>query len=338
MFELNQLYEALSTPSHAVIEDLAAIDGDITVLGVGGKLGPEMAIMARRALDKAGSAARVIGVARSLDAETEERLKHAGVTLVQADLLDDDALDALPEATGVVYLAGRKFGTSGQEAATWLVNTYLPGRVAQRYAGSHIVALSTGNVYPLVPVHSGGATEQTPPAPIGEYAASSLGRERVMSALCERTDTPLALLRLNYAVELRYGILLEVAQAVHDGVELDVTTGVVNVIWQGDVNTAALRALRLTDVPALTLNITGPETVSIRWLAHRFGGLFGREPRLVGEEAPTALLSNASAYHRLLGYPQITLEEAIEWTATWIGADGPTHGKPTHFSTRDGNF
>ena len=338
MRSLTELVDALSTPPPAVVDDLAGLDGDLVVLGAGGKIGPELAVMARRALDTAGSAATVTAVCRSLEPDTGRRMTEAGVRLHHADLLDEDALAGLPDAASVLYLVGRKFGTSGDEATTWLVNTYLPGRVAHRYAGSRMVAFSTGNVYPLVPVSSGGATENTTPAPVGEYAASSLGRERVMSAVCQASGTPLALLRLNYAVEMRYGVLLELATAVRDGHGIDLTTGVVNVIWQGDVNAATLRALSLADVPATVLNLTGPETVSVRWLAYRFGELLGREPRLVGEEAPTALLSNASRANQLLGYPTVPLAQVVEWTAGWVAAGGETHGKPTHFATRDGRF
>lgn len=333
-----ELQDVLAAPSPEVVDDMARLDGDVMLLGVAGKLGPELALMARRALDEAGRTARVIGVARNPAPDVARRLQEAGVELVRADLLDDAALTGLPDAANVVYLAGRKFGTAGGEHDTWALNAYLPGRVADRFRHSRIVAFSTGNVYPLVPVTSGGADESVAPQPIGEYAQSCLGRERVFEHFSHRYGTRTAIVRLNYAVELRYGVLLEIARAVHAGEPVDLRTGNVNVIWQGDVNTMTLRLLRHCSAPPLILNMAGPETVSVRWLAHRFGAAFGSAPHFTGGEEPTALLSNATAAHELLGYPSVPLRRLIDWTAEWVRAGGAVHGKDTHFQERDGRF
>lgn len=333
-----ELQDALATPSQDVVDDMARLDGDVMLLGVAGKLGPELALMARRALDKAGRTARVIGVARNPAPEPARRLEEAGVELVRADLMDDAALTGLPDAANVVYLAGRKFGTDGGEHHTWALNTYLPGRVADRFRDARIVAFSTGNVYPLVPVTSGGADESVAPQPVGEYAQSCLGRERVFEHFSHRYGTRTAVVRLNYAVELRYGVLLEIARAVHAGDPVDLRMGNVNVIWQGDVNAMTLRLLRRCSAPPLVLNMAGPETVSVRWLAHRFGEAFGCAPHFAGSEESTALLSNATAAHELLGYPSVPLRRLIGWTAEWVRAGGATHGKDTHFQERDGRF
>lgn len=338
MRTLTELQEALSTPSQEVVESLTRLDGDVMLLGVGGKLGPELALMARRALDKAGRRARVIGVARSADPGLAQRLRAAGVELIQADLLDDAALAGLPHARNIVYLAGRKFGTGGAEHQTWALNAYLPGQVAQRFRDSRIVAFSTGNVYPLVPVTSGGADEATPPDPVGEYAQSCLARERIFEHFSRRHSIPAAIVRLNYAVELRYGVLQEIACTVRRGEPVDLRMGNVNVIWQGDVNAATLRLFEHCASPPLVLNVAGPETASVRWIAERFGALFETPPTFTGAEEPTALLSNAARAHQMFGYPGVSLRTLIEWTAEWVRAGGDTHGKDTHFLQREGRF
>jgi nucleoside-diphosphate-sugar epimerase len=244
----------------------------------------------------------------------------------------------LPDAPHIIFMAAMKFGTTGAEHLTWAMNTYLPGRVAERYRSSRIVAFSTGNVYPLVPVASGGATEATPTAPVGEYAQSALGRERLFQYGSEAFGTPGVLLRLNYAAELRYGVLLDIGLKVFERRAVDLTMGMANVIWQGDANSACLQSLALCQSPPLVINLTGPESLSVRWVALEFGRHFGVEPKFVGEEAPTALLSNSARATRLFGYPTVTPSEMIEWTATWIGAGHGLFGKPTHFETRDGRF
>jgi len=328
----------LSKPSPRLVDDIGALDGDILVLGAGGKLGPSLVRLALRAVSAAGTRARVVAVSRFSEPGLADALRDDGADVIVADVADDASLAALPDAANVVFLVGAKFGTSGREHATWFTNAYLPGRVAQRFAGARVAALSTGNVYPLVPIAAGGCTEDDAPDPVGEYAMSCLGRERVFSHFAELHGTRLALLRLNYAVELRYGVLVDVARAVHAGQPIDVGMGHVNVVWQGYANEVTLRSLRHAACPPRVLNVTGPETVSIRRVATDLGRLLGREPTLVGAEADTALLSNASQCHRLFGYPDVTLAELVERTAGWVADDLPTLGKPTSFQTRDGRF
>ncbi len=333
-----ELEEVLSRPTPGLVEDLARLEGDLVILGVGGKMGPTLARMARRALDQAGSKAAVIGVARFSQPGLRDELDAAGVRTLSCDLLDREAVLRLPDAAGVVFMAGMKFGSTGAEARTWAMNAYMPGVVAERYRGARTVVFSTGNVYPLLPVTSGGATEEVPPAPIGEYAQSALGRERVFEFFSRECGTPTAIYRLNYAVELRYGILLDVAQRIWAGIPVQLTMGNVNVIWQGDANAAALRLLALAQSPPCVLNVTGPETASIRRAALRLGELLEREPILQGQEAETALLNNAAKCHRLFGYPTVPLDTILQWVAHWVQIEGPTLNKPTHYETRDGKF
>jgi len=238
----------------------------------------------------------------------------------------------------VILMHGRKVGSTGAESLTWAMNAYLPALIAERFRQSRIVAFSSGSVYPLVPVDSGGATEDTAPAPIGEYAQSVLARERIFEHFSRRHETPVTLLRLNYAIDLRYGVLLDIASAVFEGRRIDVTMGFVNVIWQGDANSVALRSLTHAQSPPWVINLAGPGTLSVRALANRFGEIFGKKPIIEGQEAPTALLSNARRCHRMFGAPAVTVEQMIEWTAQWIMSKGPTLSKPTHFESRDGRF
>jgi nucleoside-diphosphate-sugar epimerase len=335
---LNDLEEALSRPHAADIEWARRLDGDLLLLGVAGKMGPSLALRARRAIQAAAAGRRVIGAARFSNPAAREFLESHGVETISADLLDEAALAALPDAPNIIYMAARKFGSTGDEAYTWAMNTYLPGRVAERFRNSRIVAFSSGNVYPLVPVASGGATEQTPPDPVGEYAMSALGRERMFTHFSQRYGTPVAILRLNYAVEMRYGVLLDIGRKVFERQTIDLGMGNVNVIWQGDANSVCLRALEYCASPPFVLNLTGPETLSVRWIAERFGHHFGVEPQFSGQEAPTALLNNAARCHQIFGYPTVGPEDLIEATARWIGMGGPTLDKPTHFEVRDGRF
>ncbi len=335
MNTLTDLREALSAPSAAVVESLARTGGDIILLGVGGKIGPELAVMARRALDAAGSTAKVIGVARTVD-DALAPVAAAGVELIQADLLRD--LGRLPDAPRIVYLAGRKFGTAGAAHGTWALNTYLPGLVMERFAASRIVAFSTGNVYPLLPGHSGGADEDTPTGPVGEYAQSCLGRERIVEHFSHVNGTPAAIVRLNYAVELRYGVLIDLATALWRGEPVDVAMGSVNVIWQGDVNAMTLRLFEHCATPPLVLNLAGPETASVRWLAGQLARRLGVEAAFTGAEQPTALLSNASRAAQLFGYPTVGLHTLLDRTAHWVRTGGATHGKQTRFQERAGRF
>lgn len=338
MREIESLEQELLQPSDALVADMAALKGDIILLGVGGKMGPGMAKLARQAADRAGVKKRIIGVSRFSDAETQAALEVDGVETFAADLLNEDHLAALPDADNILYLAGNKFGTTGKEAFTWAMNAYLPGRVAERYKDSRIVAFSTGNVYPFSSVSQGGFSEEHPAGPVGEYGQSCLGRERVFQYFSDKYKIPTLIYRLNYAIDLRYGVLLEVARSVAEQKPIDLTAGFVNVIWQGDANEIAIRALRHCDVPAKILNVTGPETVSIKWLAEQFGLLLGKEPLFLNEAQHTALLSNASLAHQLFGYPRITLRQMIELTVAWIQQGGKTLNKPTHFQERNGKF
>lgn len=338
MHSVAELEDRLSQPREGLVDDLRKLDGDILVLGAGGKMGPSLVRLALRGVAAAGTGARVIAVSRFSEPGLADSLREAGAEVVAADVADDAALRALPDAPNVVYLVGTKFGTSGREHATWATNAYLPGRVASRYAGARVAALSTGNVYPLVPVVSGGCTERTPVGPVGEYAMSCLGRERVLAHFADRDGTAVALIRLNYAVETRYGVLVDIARAIVAGEPVDVTTGQVNLVWQGYANEVTLRSLRHAANPPFVLNVTGPELASVRQLAAALGERLGREPVIAGEEAATAALANAQRCHGLFGYPDVPLAELVDWTAAWVAADLPVHGKPTHFQTRDGRF
>jgi dTDP-4-dehydrorhamnose reductase len=334
------LEEYLSRPTAATVRALAELEGDLLILGAGGKLGLSLARMARRALDEGGKAdAKVIAVSRFGNPSTPARFRAVALETLSCDLLADGALEALPDAATIVYLVGMKFGSTSDPGLTWAMNTYLPGLVAQRYKHARIVALSTGNVYPLVDVRGGGSLESDPPSPVGEYAQSCLGRERLFTYSSCRVGTPVTLVRLNYANDLRYGVLVDIALRVARGEPVDVTTGHVNVIWQGDANAAILQSFRLCASPPAVLNVSGPEMASVRWLAIRLAELLGAPPpTFSGEESETALLSNCSKQFALFGYPSVPLGRLLEWTADWIKSGRPLLNKPTGFQTRDGTF
>ncbi|MCZ8531959.1 NAD-dependent epimerase/dehydratase family protein [Psychrobacillus psychrodurans] len=338
MKTVEELENLMTEPSDALVEDMRKIDGNLLILGIGGKMGPTLAMMAKRAIDKAGLDKKVIGVSRFSNGTLKEDLEKAGIETISTDLLDDEHLKLLPKEKNIIYMAGNKFGTTGNEHFTWAMNTYLPGRVAEHFKGSNIVAFSTGNVYPLVPLTSGGCDELHEVAPVGEYGQSSLGRERVFTYFSHKDNTPLAIFRLNYAIDMRYGVLLEIARSVNNGVPLDLSMGHVNVIWQGDANEYALRSLLIASSPPTILNVTGPETLPVRWLANEFGKLLGKTPIFDGVEKENALLNNASKAHKLFGYPRVSIREMIEWTADWVANDGETINKPTHFQERKGQF
>ena len=333
-----QLESRLSEPTNEVIAAVAALEGDILILGVGGKMGPTLAKQAKRAIELAGIDKKVVGVSRFSTQGLREDLHEAGIETIAADLLSEDCLQNLPDIHNVILMAGRKFGSTGNEHLTWVMNGYMPGRVAEKFRDSRLVVFSTGNVYPLTPVSHGGATERSPVAPIGEYAQSCLSRERICTYFSLQYGTPMAILRLNYAIDLRYGILLDIAEKVYTEESISLKMGNVNVIWQGDANAIVLRAFAHCQSPPLILNVTGPETVSVRSLASRFGTLFNKSPIFEGQEAETALLSNASQCHRLFGYPRVSLEQMIAWMAEWVRIGGTTLQKPTHFEVRDGKF
>ncbi|CAG4994055.1 hypothetical protein DYBT9275_01303 [Dyadobacter sp. CECT 9275] len=338
MKDITSYAEKLLSPSAALIEDIKKIKGDILILGAGGKIGPSIARLAKQAIDEAGMDTRVIGVSRFSEEGLAQQLNAEGIETIVANILDDSQLQDLPEVENVLYLAGTKFGTSNNEPYTWAMNTYLPGRVADKFRNSRIVVYSTGNVYPFTTVASGGATEELSADPVGEYGQSCLGRERLFQYFSSLYHTPLLIYRLNYAIDFHYGVLLEVAKSVLNGKPIDLRTGHVNVIWQGDANEMAIRSLLHCESPSKILNITGPETVSLRWLAGEFGRIFKAEPQFVHEEQPTALLSNAAESFRLFGYPRTTLKQMIEITANWLLEGGKTINKPTHFQERQGQF
>jgi len=301
-------------------------------------MGPGLARVAKQAIDKAGINKKIIGVARFSEPGLQEQLNSEGIETISADLLNEDDLQALPQEKNVLYLAGTKFGTTGKESLTWAMNSYLPGRVAQKFKNSRIVVFSTGNVYPLVPVVSGGATEDLPPEPIGEYAQSCLGRERIFQYFSLKNNTPVLIYRLNYANDVTYGVLHEIAKSVKENQPVDLSMGTASVIWQGDANEIAIRCLKHCSAPAKILNVTGPETVSLRWLAEQFGKMLGVTPEFINEERSTSFLSNAAESFRLFGYPKVTLKQMMEVILEWLNEGGKTLNKPTHFSERKGKY
>ena len=331
------LEDLLSEPTPKLLEMTRHGSGDLIVLGAGGKMGPTLARMARRAADAAGVGRRVIAVSRFGSATARQRLEAAGVETIACDLLDERAAMGLPDATDVVYMAGMKFGATGQAALTWAENCLIPAAVCRRYPSSRIVAFSTGNVYPLVPAGQ-GAREAHPAAPAGEYAMSCLGRERMFEYFSSRASTPVTIVRLNYACELRYGVLVDLARRVWADEPVDLTTGYFNVIWQGDANAMSLGALTCATVPPTILNVTGPEELRVRSVTKEFARRMDKRVTFTGVEAGDALLSDASRAFELFGRPHVDARQLIEWIADWIMRGGETLGKATRFEVRDGRF
>jgi nucleoside-diphosphate-sugar epimerase len=294
--------------------------------------------MARRASEAAGAKRRVIGVSRFSNEDVRRRLENWGVETIRCDLLDESAVEALPGAPNVVYMTGFKFGASGAAGMTWAVNCYVPALTARRFAGSRIVAFSTGNVYRMMPADSSGSVESDPPQPVGEYAMSTLGRERMLEYFSVKDRTPMALLRLNYATELRYGVLVDIAEKVRDGRPVDLSMSRVNVIWLGDANAMALAALAHAESPANVINLAGEEILSVRDIAEKLGRLMGKTVQFSGQESPTALLNNGQRGRQLLGQPRVNVDLMLRWTADWVARGGESLGKPTHFEVRDGQF
>jgi len=332
------LEDRLSTPLEGVGEALAAVDGDILLLGAGGKIGPSMATMARRALDSVGSDARVIAASRFSDVETRARLDSAGITTISADLSRPESYDDLPDAAAMFYLAAMKFGTTGQEHRTWWSNAAIPTMVSSRYRGVPSVVYSTGNVYPLTPLSYGGSVEGDTPEPLGEYAQSSLARERIFTAAAHAWQTPTTFFRLNYACEMRYGVIADIAAQIAAGEAVDVSMPAVNVVWQGDVNAWALRSLASAATPPHLLNATGPETVPVRRLAQWLATDMGMDLHISGEESGDALLSDASLCFEEYGYPTLPLRRLVRWVAHWVAGGGRQLGKSTKFEQRGGRY
>jgi nucleoside-diphosphate-sugar epimerase len=333
--DLDHLEDVMTTPTPELIAEFGQLSGDLIILGVGGKIGPTLARLAKRT----APAKRVIGVARFSEAGLREKFAAQGVECIEADLLDRTQVEALPKLPNVIFMAGRKFGSSGREDLTWAMNAHVPAIVAEAFADSRIVAYSTGCVYPYVDVRHGGATESTPTTPPpGAYANSCVAREAMFQYFSRTRGTPGRIIRLNYAIDMRYGVLHDVATRVQAGETIDLSTGHVNVIWQGDANAMVLRALGHCTVPSSPLNVSGPETVSVRALAEALGQRLGKAPVFAGAEAPDAWLVNATAAMRLFGYPRVPLARLIDWTADWVARGLPSLGKPTGFGTRDGTF
>ena len=335
---IDDLDERLSRPSPQLIEFLGRLQGDILILGVGGKMGPSLAELAVRGLNAAKSKSRVIGVSGFSQRGVQRQLEKIGVVCHKADLLQPGELDKLPDAPNVLQMIGKKFGSTGAEWDTWNTNVFLIGQVARRFRKSRVVAFSSGNIYPFVGIGSGGCDESTPPGPVGEYAMTCLGRERMFDLAANEFGARVVHYRLNYANELRYGIIHDIAQKVWNKLSIDVTMGHVNLVWQGYANSVAIQCLDLATAPANILNVAGPETVSVRWLASQLAKRMKREITIVGDEAPNALLNNATKCHGLFGYPDVSLNTLIDWVAAWVMRGGASLGKPTHYATRDGKF
>lgn len=333
-----ELDRLLTTPSDRLLADIKKIKGSTLILGAAGKMGPSLVTLMKKAMHLSGHPGKLYAASRFSNPENRKYLEDHKVETYAGDLLDETFLQKLPDAENIIYMAGQKFGTTGNQPATWAMNAWLPGLVCQRFRQSNIVAFSTGNVYPLMPTDSSGATEQTPPGPIGEYAQSCLGRERIFEYFSSTFQTPVLIFRLNYALDLRYGVLNDLGQKIWNGEVIDLRMGYVNVIWQGDANEFAIRSLLHCSSPAQFLNVTGTSVLPVRDLAEKLGILMGKKPVFTGSPEPTALLSDASLSLEYFGKPLISLDQMCTWTAHWIMHGGKLLNKPTHFETRDGKF
>jgi nucleoside-diphosphate-sugar epimerase len=336
--DVAQLEELLSEPTGGVVSTLSSLDGDILILGVAGKMGPTLARMAKKASEKAGVKRRVIGVSRFSSSSLKHQLQTWGVETVRCDLLDPCAMAKLPDAANVVFMAGMKFGSTGQEWRTWAMNAFLPGLVADRYRDSRIAVFSTGNVYGLSPVAEGGSREESALNPSGEYAMSCVGRERIFEHFSRANKTKMTAIRLNYACELRYGVLLDIAQRVNTGQPVSLSMGYLNTIWQADASAMSLESLRCASSPPNVINVTGPELLSVRHVAEEFGKKLAKPVHLEGTESGDALLSNAGKAYELFGLPRVSAQQVIDWITDWVRKNGATLQKPTHFEDRVGRF
>lgn len=334
-----QLEEALSRPTPGVLATLAEIPGDVLVLGAGGKMGPTLARMVRRGFDELGQTSRhVMAASRFSNHEAAAELQRVGVRVIRCDLSQREQLAALPEAPNVIYMAGQKFGTHSDPDLTWVANTVMPSLVAERFSSSRMVALSTGCVYPLMPWEGPGAAEDDPLTPPGEYANSCVGRERVLRYHAKRSGFPLCLVRLCYAIDMRYGVLLDLAQRVQEGLPIDVSMGATHVIWQGDANARIIQCLSHAANAPMAVNVTGRERLTIRDLASRLGELLHKPVHFVGTEAPTAWVWNANRSYEWFGPPVVSIDEMLHATSAWVARGGETLNKPTHYEVRDGQF
>jgi nucleoside-diphosphate-sugar epimerase len=332
--DIAALEDLLCRPSQALIDDLRSVEGDIMILGVAGKMGPTLAGLAKAALPDR----RIVGVARFSDPAVKQWLEARGIETINCDLLDENAIGTLPKIPNIIFMAGRKFGAEGDLSLTWAMNSHVPALVAQAFQKSRIVSFSTGCVYPFVPVDGKGADENMAPDPPGEYAQSCVGRERMFEYFSRKFATPGRLFRLNYAIDMRYGVLHDIAGKVLQGKPIDVSLGHVNFIWQGDAAAQALRCLAHCDMPTSPINVSGHEILAVRGLAARFGLLFDRAPVIVGKEQPTAWLTDTSQAARLFGLPIVGTDQLISWTADWISRSMPSLGKPTKYEVRDGRY
>jgi nucleoside-diphosphate-sugar epimerase len=333
-----QLDSVLTTSSARLREFIPQVSSPLVILGAGGKMGPTLAVLAKHAADLAGHPLEVVAVSRYSNDATRQWLENNGVQTVTADLVDDATWPTLPDSGNVIFLVGQKFGTESNPGLTWALNTLVPAAACKRYANARLVALSTGCVYPHVPTDSGGATESTAPEPVGEYASACLARERLFEFYAQQNSTAITLVRLNYAIDLRYGVLHDIAQKIWRGESVDLSMGHFNCIWQGDANERILRSLGLCHNPPHLINLTSPGTLTVRAVAQQLGELLKRQVKFTGTEAGTAWLSNPTAAVEILGTPETSLETMLRWTAHWTQTEGRSHGKPTHFEVRDGKY
>ncbi len=335
---IEELEENLSTPTESVVRTLAEMEGDLLILGAGGKMGPSLTHMAARAIQQAGGKQRVLAVSRFSNQQVAEQLEGWGIDIIRGDLLEPEFIESLPKTPNVIYMAGRKFGTEGAESMTWATNAYLPSLICRQFRNSRMVAFSTGNVYPFMPTDGPGAKETDSLGPCGEYAMSCLGRERIFEYFSRKFQTPMVIVRLNYATELRYGVLVDLAQKVYRGEEIPLTVGYFNAIWQTDANAVALCALKDVQSPPFFLNTTGADLLSCRQVAECFGELMNKPVSFTGTESPVALHSCSEIAFGRYGKPQVELDAMLDMTADWVMRGGESYGKSTHFEVADGKF